>query len=248
MAAFLFMGPASGIAQSANALLNLDHGWQFRQTAGAGESAPANSEWLPATVPGDVHLYLLANKKIPDPFYRDDEAKLQWIEQASLEYQDTFDVPAGLAGKANIDLVFDGLDAAAEVYLNDAHILSADNMFRIWRVPVKDRLHAGKQLSPVERLGDEIIGAQAQCLDPSLRQRDAGKDDHGGVVARNAHAPHHLEPFNVRKDKVEQDDVIFIVPQEFQRLLAAIGLVNDCSCRFEHERDAPRCHQVIFYQ
>ena len=150
MAAFLFMGAGAGIAQSAHAVLNLDHGWQFRQTAGAGESTPANSEWLPATVPGDVHLDLLANKKIPDPFYRDDEAKLQWIEQASWEYQDTFDVPAGLVGKANVELVFDGLDAAAEVYLNDAHVLSADNMFRTWRVPAKEHLHAGKNVLRVE--------------------------------------------------------------------------------------------------
>jgi beta-mannosidase len=38
------------------------------------------AEWRPATVPGDVHLDLLANKLIPDPFYRDNEAKLQWIQ------------------------------------------------------------------------------------------------------------------------------------------------------------------------
>ena len=49
--------------------------------------------WLPATVPGDVHLDLLANKKIADPFYRDNESKLQWIENASWEYRLTFDVP-----------------------------------------------------------------------------------------------------------------------------------------------------------
>ena len=125
-----------------------NHGWQFRQ--GPTDGGASNGEWLPATVPGDVHLDLLANKRIPDPFYRDDEAKLQWIEQASWEYQDTFDVPAGLLGKANVDLVFDGLDAAAEVYLNDAHVLSANNMFRIWRVPVKDHLHAGKNVLRVE--------------------------------------------------------------------------------------------------
>ena len=56
-----------------NAVLNLDKGWQFRQVA-AGQNA--ENGWLPATVPGDVHLDLLANKKIPDPFYRDNEAKL----------------------------------------------------------------------------------------------------------------------------------------------------------------------------
>jgi beta-mannosidase len=127
-----------------NAVLALDHGWQFRQSpAGSGTS---DGEWLPATVPGDVHLDLLANKRIPDPFYRDNETKLQWIDEASWEYELNFDVPAAFLARSNVDLVFDGLDAAAEVYLNDAHVLSADNMFRVWRVPAKANLHAGKNV------------------------------------------------------------------------------------------------------
>src|SRR5579863_1216814 len=130
-------------AHAQNAVLTLDHGWQFRQsTAGGAE----DKDWMPATVPGDVHLDLLANKRIPDPYYRDNEAKLQWIEQASWEYETSFDAGAALVGKANVELVFDGLDAAAEVYLNDVLVLSADNMFRVWRVPVKERLHAGKNV------------------------------------------------------------------------------------------------------
>ena len=78
-----------------NAVLALDHGWQFRQiTAGAEQS---ENGWLPATVPGDVHLDLLANKKIPDPFYRDNEAELQWIENESWEYRLNFEVTPALA-------------------------------------------------------------------------------------------------------------------------------------------------------
>src|ERR1700760_3010945 len=87
------------VAQSANAALVLDKGWQFRQTPAAGGGA-SDGEWLPATVPGDVHLDLLANKRIPDPFFRDNEAKLQWIEDASWEYQLNFEVPAALLGRA----------------------------------------------------------------------------------------------------------------------------------------------------
>jgi beta-mannosidase len=138
------LGSSAAVAQSANAALVLDRGWQFRETPAAGETF--DGAWLPATVPGDVHLDLLANKRIPDPFFRDNEAKLQWIDEASWEYQLNFDVPAALLGRANVDLVFDGLDAAAEVYLNDAKVLDADNMFRVWRVPVKDHLHAGKNV------------------------------------------------------------------------------------------------------
>lgn len=125
----------------ANATLNLDKGWEFRQiTDGASEEAG----WLPATVPGDVHLDLIANRKIPDPFFRANEAKLQWIENASWEYRLTFDVPPETLRRSNLDLVFDGLDAAAQVFVNDAPVLDAKNMFRVWRMPVKADLHAGK--------------------------------------------------------------------------------------------------------
>src|SRR5271166_6375235 len=67
---------AQGAAQAANVVQQLDRGWQFRQVT---EKAASNG-WMPATVPGDVHLDLLANKKIDDPFYRTNESKLQWIE------------------------------------------------------------------------------------------------------------------------------------------------------------------------
>jgi beta-mannosidase len=139
----------SGIAQTQskpaqNAVLALDHGWQFRQVTSAPQQP--GEGWLPATVPGDVHLDLLANKKIGDPFYRDNEPKLQWIENASWEYRLSFEVTAAMLARSNLELVFNGLDAAAQVYVNGAKILVTDNMFRIWRVPVKGHLHAGKNL------------------------------------------------------------------------------------------------------
>ena len=150
---------ASAQSKSAqNAVLALDRGWQFRQIA-AGAQEPETG-WLPATVPGDVHLDLLANKKISDPFFRDNESKLQWVEKESWEYRLNFDITPALLARSNVDLVFDGLDAAAQVYVNGVQVLTADNMFRIWRVPVKGRLHAGKNLlrvvfpSPIKAAAD----------------------------------------------------------------------------------------------
>jgi beta-mannosidase len=122
--------------------LTLDRDWQFRQVP-AGSQQNENG-WMPATVPGDVHLDLLANKKISDPFFRDNEAKLQWIEKESWEYQLNFVVAPALLARSNVDLVFEGLDAVSQVYVNGTQVLNADNMFRIWRVPVKGNLHAGK--------------------------------------------------------------------------------------------------------
>jgi beta-mannosidase len=126
-----------------NATLALDNGWEFRQVQ---PGQAAEEGWLPAKVPGDVHLDLLANKKIDDPFFRDNESKLQWIEKASWEYRSTFDVPPALLARRNVDLVFDGLDAACDVSLNGVEVLKASNSFRAWRVPAKANLHAGKNV------------------------------------------------------------------------------------------------------
>ena len=107
-------------------------GWQFHEKDEA--------RWHPARVPGEVHTDLLANRLIPDPFYRNNEKKLQWIEKEDYEYKTSFAVPAAILKSKNAELVFDGLDTYATVYLNGKQILSADNMFRQWRVDVKNIL------------------------------------------------------------------------------------------------------------
>ncbi len=147
-----------------NAVLVLDRGWQFRQIAAGGQQE--ESGWLPATVPGDVHLDLLANKKIADPFVRDNEAKLQWIEKESWEYRLSFDATPALLARSNVDLVFEGLDAASQVYVNGSQVLNADNMFRVWRVAVKGHLHAGKNLLRVVFPSPIKAAQEAAAADP----------------------------------------------------------------------------------
>jgi beta-mannosidase len=120
---------------SPKAKVFLHTGWKFRE-AGKGE-------WRAATVPGCVHTDLLANKLIEDPFYRDDEPKLQWIGKTDWEYQTTFDVPADLLRREHVELVFEGLDTYAAVTLNGSPLLEADNMFRTWRVDAKRLLKPG---------------------------------------------------------------------------------------------------------
>ena len=114
--------------------LTLSKGWEFREEDEA--------RWHPAKVPGEIHTDLLANKLIPDPYYRDNEKKLQWIEKENWQYKTSFAVPANLLNKKQLTLVFDGLDTYADVYLNGQLILTADNMFRQWKVDVKNKLKA----------------------------------------------------------------------------------------------------------
>ncbi len=110
--------------------------WQFRK---AGDTA-----WLPAKVPGCVHTDLLASKKIPDPFYRKNEQAVKWIENADWEYSTRFNLSGEIASYPNIDLVFDGLDTYADVYLNDSLVLKADNMFLGWNVEAKKFMKKGE--------------------------------------------------------------------------------------------------------
>ena len=119
--------------------------WQFRQVSEAdGAGGPAEPvRWLPARVPGNVHTDLLDNGVIPDPFWGTNERNLQWVGESDWEYRSALPTSAGLLAHERIDLVFEGLDTYASVRLNGAPILEADNMYRAWRVPVKQWLHEG---------------------------------------------------------------------------------------------------------
>ena len=115
--------------------IKIDSDWKFRQSN--------IGTWLNATVPGTVHTDLLNNKKIEDPYYRTNEKDLQWIDKVNWEYKTTFHADTSIYSNENIELIFNGLDTYADVYLNESKILSADNMFRTWKVDCKNQLKEG---------------------------------------------------------------------------------------------------------
>jgi len=142
----------------------IDKGWSFHLAPGnaQGSKHPEAAPWQAATVPGTVHTDLLANKLIPDPYVGAPEAGLQWIGLADWEYRTRFDAPSSAMRSPRSDLVFEGLDTFAEVWLNGVRLLDADNAFRTWRVPVQGKLRAqGNELrivfhSPIARLLPQV--------------------------------------------------------------------------------------------
>ena len=127
--------PSAGRSASAKLVIPINTGWRFRE---AGKDS-----WHTATVPGCVHTDLLTHNLIDDPFYRDNEQKQQWIGKTDWEYEMHFTVAREILQREHIELVFEGLDTYADVYLNETLVLNADNMFRTWRVDCKRALKIG---------------------------------------------------------------------------------------------------------
>lgn len=139
--------------------ISLNEKWEFRRTG--------TKEWLPATVPGSVHTDLFKNKKIADPFsYQNNE--ISWIDTCDWEYRTFFSVSKDVSvGEA--DILFEGLDTYASVYLNDSHALEANNMFRSWKISARSYLKEGKNtlrikfISAVKK-GHELASELPYCL------------------------------------------------------------------------------------
>ena len=131
--------------------------------------------WMEAAVPGCVHTDLLRNGIIEDPFYATNEHDLQWIDKIDWEYETRFDIEEHLYNATSLELVFDGLDTYADVYVNGKHVLSADNMFRTWKENVKSivtdkdnvllirfRSPVQEDLPKIEKLGYNLPAANDQ--------------------------------------------------------------------------------------
>ena len=101
-------------------------------------------EWFTATIPGTIHTDVLNNKLIEDPFYSDNELKLNWIAECDWIYQTEFDFKDNT--NKNVNLVFEGLDTICEIYLNDSKLDITDNMFLSYQYDVKKILKVSNNL------------------------------------------------------------------------------------------------------
>ncbi|KAI9148243.1 glycoside hydrolase family 2 protein [Paramyrothecium foliicola] len=138
----------------------LSDGWKVRQADDSAEEA-----WLPARdIPTQIHLDLLANEKIPDPFLDLNELAVRWVSEKGWVYRRHFQNPATLETQEPVvtDLVFEGLDTFATVFLNGVEILRSDNMFLSHRVDVSKHL---KDENTLEIVFDSTVLRGRQLLE-----------------------------------------------------------------------------------
>ena len=110
------------------------------------ESLAAIKEWAPVSAfPSVVHMELLAAGLIPDYNIGENERLMQWAGHVDWEYRAVFPTPE-TKDRRQLDLVLEGLDTFATVYLNGAEVLKSDNMFIPARLPVREALRpAGEE-------------------------------------------------------------------------------------------------------
>ncbi|MHC4526106.1 MAG: glycosyl hydrolase 2 galactose-binding domain-containing protein, partial [Planctomycetota bacterium] len=99
---------------------------------------------------------------------------IQWVDQKSWVFRKEFDVPPALLEKEHVEIIFDGLDTVAHIWLNEKLIGKTDNMFIPHRFDIKpylkksgNKLHVklvsaleytGRLMHRYGRLGDYSAG------------------------------------------------------------------------------------------
>ena len=101
------------------------------------ECAASHARWLPVTVPGTVAQALRNAGQKPEDGSQDLDAQDWWFQTEFVAPEDS----------RQATLVLEGLATLAEVWLNGERLLSTDNMFRRYCVPLGDRLREQNRLA-----------------------------------------------------------------------------------------------------
>lgn len=91
-------------------------------------------------LPSVVQTELYEAGLIPHPYSDTVEKQLLWISDTPWQYSLHFDLDEQITCHEKVELIFEGIDTHADVFLNGEKILEADNMFRTWTLDVKDML------------------------------------------------------------------------------------------------------------
>ena len=117
-------------------ILDLCGNWEF--------SWEGCEKSLPCTVPGSAASTLLAHGMMPDPYWRDNETKVQQLLDRDYTFSRTFYVSAEALRHTHGELCFRGLDTVARIEINGTEVGRADNMHRTWFFPCLDALREGE--------------------------------------------------------------------------------------------------------
>ena len=123
--------------------LDLNGLWKIRWSDGekgrpahALLDAPDEMRYLPAEVPGELHLDMEKAGLIADPYVGTNALAARWVEEFYWSYRREFEVPAAALESPRAWLHFEQLDYFATILLNGEEVGRHENSFCPCRVEV----------------------------------------------------------------------------------------------------------------
>jgi beta-mannosidase len=138
---------------------------------------------VPATVPGCVHTDLIAAGLIPDPYLDRNEPLTHWIGWCDWASETTLQLTDDWIEHDRTELVFDGLDTVAEVWLNGVLVGRADNMHVRHRFDIRAHAKVGENKL-------RIVFASPRRYAEAMNDRVGDRPRVG--AGSNEHLPHQM--------------------------------------------------------
>ena len=125
-----------------------------------------NGEILPCRgFPVSMYRTLLANGRIDDPYYGENQYDAKELSRKDCEFICEFEPEGEIFAEDKVFLRFFGIDTLSEVYLNGNILFGGDNMFVTYEYEIRGLLKRGLN-TPRKGLGS------ARCTEWKVRCRD----------------------------------------------------------------------------
>ena len=116
---------------------------------------------MQVNIPSVIQADMYENGLIPHPYKSNIEPQLLWIPQHEWVYTLDFKAEDYILNEDVIELVFEGLDTYADVWMNGKKLLHSDNMFRTYSCNVKDIIEENNTIKvkfyPFDKERDSLI-------------------------------------------------------------------------------------------
>jgi len=107
----------------------LDSDWTLRlANAGTDVDTPDAVADAPFAIPGDVHSALLNAGQIEDPYFRDNELAVDWVNRCEWIIEREFEISQSWL-EHNALLVLEQVDCIADIFINDTCIGNTESQF-----------------------------------------------------------------------------------------------------------------------
>jgi len=144
--------------------LDLAGQWQFKQypTSARRMRDLDTADWYTATIPNSIFINLIEAGQIDQVEMHSCPEKFNWISEEPWVFKKIFDAPPEFFDCDRRELVFDGLDTIASIWLNDKLIGKTDNMFIPFRIDVTEHLKSKNntlivKLEPTEKYAKNLM-------------------------------------------------------------------------------------------